>query len=217
MAIWGLMLLGIGLLSTFFGYPIFKVVLVLFGLIAGAVLGSYLGSSLSEKNKNIATIIGAVLGAVLGGAIVITFYYIGVLLAGMAFGVILGLVLLGDRDRPLVLAILGMVFGILAVILQRQILILVTALGGAYLTLIGIAVLAGWQEFKLGEIAFMKFSWKNAPVHHFVLLAAWIILGLSGMLVQARITDRAGEDYRSTGNDWVRVVEKAPDRLGIQG
>lgn len=129
-----------GLLDCFFGYRVFKVTLALLGGLLGAALGLALGAAmgLGPLGLTIALIAGAVLGAVLAFLL-----YLGaVFIAGFGFGATLGILLLANFHHMVALlsgCVLGIVGGFLAVKIQRVLIILSTALLGAFRAVLALA------------------------------------------------------------------------------
>jgi hypothetical protein len=72
-----------GLLSCFFGYRLFKVVLALFGFIIGALAAS----SVFGESAATAMVIAALVGGLCGGLLMLAAYFLGVALVGAGVGV----------------------------------------------------------------------------------------------------------------------------------
>src|SRR5690242_19396738 len=71
-----------GVVSCFFGYRLFRVVLALFGFILGALAAS---SIMAASNES-AMLIAAAVGGVIGAGILYAAYFIGVTLVGAGLG-----------------------------------------------------------------------------------------------------------------------------------
>jgi hypothetical protein len=125
-----------GILDCFFGYRVFKVTITILGALIGAGLGQLAGTSLGFGTPG--AIGGLIIGALLGGGVAFLLYIAAVFLAGFGFGATLGMLLLANYNQMVALltgGILGVVGGFVAVKLQKVLLILATALLGAFRTL----------------------------------------------------------------------------------
>jgi len=122
-----------GLLDCLFGYRIFRVTLgvvggvfgVIFGQAAGIALGFGLGGQIAAM----------VLCGLLGAGVAFLLYTGAVFVAGFGFGSTLGILLLSHYNQMVALisgVVLGIIGGFLAVSLQRVLIILATALLGAF-------------------------------------------------------------------------------------
>lgn len=122
-----------GLLDCFFGYRVFKVTVGLLGALIGAVLAQMGAQALGWGNG--AQLGALAVGALAGAGLAFLLYLVGVFLAGFGFGAVLALLLLSHLDRMVALLgalVVGAVGGFAAVKLQRVIIILATALTGAF-------------------------------------------------------------------------------------
>ncbi len=122
-----------GLLDCFVGYRVFKITLGLLGGVVGAVLGRAVGLQLDLGLGWEITCL--VTGALLGGFTAFFLYLAAVFLAGFGFGATLGVLLLAHQQQMVALGVgvvLGLVGGFLAIKIQRVLLILATALLGAF-------------------------------------------------------------------------------------
>jgi len=145
--IFGLLAAAIGLVLTFFGYRLARIILPIWGLIAGFTIGA---SAMSDAfgNQFIGTTMGIFVGLILGLVFAIFayfFYSLAVVLLGATVGYWLGTGLLaligfhGGFLSAVVGIVLGAIFAIIAIALNvpKYFLVFVTALGGA------IAVIGG--------------------------------------------------------------------------
>lgn len=135
-----------GLLDCFFGYRVFRITLGVIGGVFGVILGQAaaiaLGFGLGGQ------IAGMVLGGLLGAGLAFLLYTGAVFVAGFGFGSTLGILLLSHYNQTVALVsgvVLGIIGGFLAVSLQRVLIILSTALLGAF----RVAVAVGYFVSKL--------------------------------------------------------------------
>ena len=122
-----------GLLDCFLGYAIFRLTVTLWGMAAGMVFGWAAGQALKMGLPG--EVGGLVLGALVGGGLAFMLYLGAVFMAGFLFGGTVGLLVLANFNHMVALltsCVLGVIGGILAVKLQRVVLVLATALLGSF-------------------------------------------------------------------------------------
>lgn len=128
-----------GVLDCFMGYRVFKLTLAVLGAFTGAIFGQAAGLALDLGTAG--EIGGLIVGALLGGFLIYMLYLAAVFMAGFGFGATLGLLLLANYNHMVALltgCLLGVVGGIAAVKIQEIVLILATALLGAFWTLVAL-------------------------------------------------------------------------------
>ena len=129
-----------GLLDCFFGYRIFKLTIAVLGGVTGALLGHALATVLALDSTGL--IAGAVVGGLVGAGLAFLLYLAAVFLAGFGFGLILGILLLSMFDHMVAVIgglVLGVVGGLVAVKLQQALIVLSTALLGAFRAVLALA------------------------------------------------------------------------------
>jgi Domain of unknown function (DUF4203) len=186
-----------GLLSCFAGYRIFRVVLGIYGFILGALLAS----SFMGTEQTFWMIVAAVAGGLAGSAILVLAYFVGVALIGAGVGALTANVLWAafGREPGVFAVILLAIAGALgALALQRYVIIISTAFGGAWTAIVGGLALAG--DRVAGQAAAKNDVWlayplSPAPGQRWVILV-WLAMGLIGALVQIGITAK-GQKPRS--------------------
>jgi hypothetical protein len=184
-----------GLLSCFLGSRLFKVVLGAFGFIIGALAAS----SLAGESAPTGMIIAAAVGGLGGAALLLAAYFVGVALIGAGVGVaIVHLVwtqISGD-PHPAVVILFAVAGALAATWLQRYVIILGTAFGGAWTVVVGGAALMGnpaaLKAAADGDV-WVAYPMNPAPGQAWVPWA-FIALGAAGTLVQLYWT--AGERGR---------------------
>ena len=194
-----------GFLACFLGYRLFKVVLAVFGFIIGAVVAS----SLFGANDTTPMVIAALVGGVAGAALLLAAYFVGVALIGAGIGaLVVNLIwtqVEGD-PHPFTVILFSVAGALLATWLQRYVIILATAFGGAWTLLLGgLAVMGDSGPMKAAAQGDIWVAYPMNPVAGLGWLPwAWLALGAFGTLVQ----------MRWTGGDRGRVVKsnkkKAP-------
>src|SRR5580765_5998322 len=131
---------GAGILICFFGYRMLKLTLGIIGAIVGASGGWALGLSLAPGNTVIA-LVCAVAGALVGAGLCIWLFFVGIFLLGASAGTALATALyngFGHQPQPLVVLIVAVVFGVIAILVQKFMIVLSTAFSGSYLLVAGI-------------------------------------------------------------------------------
>jgi hypothetical protein len=127
-----------GLADCFFGYAIFRVTVTFWGIVGGMIGGELAAQSLGLHTGGI--IAAVVVGGILGGVGAFLLYLAAVFVAGFMFGVTLGMLILANFNHEVALlssCVIGVIAGVLAVKLQRVVLILATSLLGAFRALLG--------------------------------------------------------------------------------
>lgn len=122
-----------GLLDCFFGYRIFRLTIGLLGGFAGALAGHALAAlaGLDATGGLVAMLVGALLGT----GLAFLMYVAAVFLAGFGFGLTLGILLLAPFEHGVAViggVVLGLIGGLVAVKLQQALIVLSTALLGAF-------------------------------------------------------------------------------------
>lgn len=129
-----------GLLDCFFGYRIFKVTIAVLGAVIGALLGQMATTAAGLGSG--AELAGVFVGALLGAGLAFLLYLAGVFIAGFGFGATLALLLLAHFNHSVALLasiVTGLVGGWAAVKLQKVVIVLATALLGAFRAMLALA------------------------------------------------------------------------------
>lgn len=186
-----LLVLG-GALACFAGYRLFRFVLAMYGFILGALIAS----STMGVSSTIGMIVAATAGGVLGAIVLVFAYFVGIALVGAGLGALVahvGWASLRTGEPPaaaiIALAILG---AIGAMLLQRYVIIVATAFGGAWTIIVGGLAFAGGRGAARAALAsdvWILYPMTPAPGQRWVPLA-WVVLGLVGTAVQLAVTGR---------------------------
>jgi hypothetical protein len=179
-----LLVLG-GLLSCFAGYRVFRIVLGIYGFFIGALLAS----SVMGTEQTMWMIIAALGGGIVGALILIAAYFVGVALIGAGFGAAAANLIwagLGSEPHLAVVVGLSILGAIVSLWLQRYVIIVATAFGGAWTTIVGALGLAGNRA--AGEVAAARDVWlvyplSPAPGQRWVIVV-WLALGIAGVIAQ---------------------------------
>jgi hypothetical protein len=184
--------IGLGALYCFFGYRIFKIILGILGFIGGASVAAAVAFDIFGREQVI-LIVAGLGGGIIGAVLMVVLYFVGIFLLGAWLGSLLGVLLTGGGGSTvetviiLTLAVMG---GIVAVLLQKLMIILSTALGGSWSIVSGIFHFVGGD---LGPIRSFQYHpnpkiLRSMGVQGYVMLLCWVLLGIAGIIVQYKIT-----------------------------
>ena len=178
-----------GVIAWSAGYRLFRLVLTLYGFILGALVGtSILGGS------DTTLLIFSALGGGAVGALVMFFgYFVGVALVGAGIGA-LGVHMLWSRigtdPHPFVVILAAVAGAASAMALQRYVIIVATAFGGAWTMLLGgLSLTAQGKRLAGRPEVWIIYPLDPSPNRGWV-LAGWALLGLAGIFIQLRFTGR---------------------------
>lgn len=178
----------IGLVSCFFGYKVFRFLLGLTGFIVGAAAGAAIADATGMGD--VATILIALVAGLIAAGLAVFLFFLGLFLLGaFVFGSIGGL-LFHSSGAAIVLGILG---GIAAVLIQKLMIMISTAYGGASTV---VSAIAGFSHLRYMTIEDLLQPFRYARHAAGAQLAGIIILGTVGLLVQIgliRARARRGE------------------------
>lgn len=174
-----------GVLACFFGYRTFKVVLAVFGFIIGALAAS----SVFGASDTTPMLLAALVGGIAGGALLLAAYFVGVALVGAGIGALAANVVwtrIEGDPHPFVVILCSVAGALLATWLQRYVIVLGTAFGGAWTVLVGgLAVMGNNGPLRAaaeGDI-WVAYPMNPAPGQAW-LPWAWLGLGVAGTVVQ---------------------------------
>ncbi len=183
-----LLVLG-GLVACFFGYRLFKFVLGIFGFILGALAAS----SIWGASETTYMVIAAIVGGLAGGMLLLAAYFVGVALVGAGMGALIANLIwtqIEGDPHPFAVVLFSVAGALVATWLQRYVIILGTAFGGAWTILVGVLALMGDRTAinaaAAGDV-WVAYPMTPAPGQRW-LPFAWIALGLLGTLVQMFVT-----------------------------
>jgi len=187
-----LLVLG-GALSCFAGYRLFKIVLGIYGFVLGAMLAS---STMGVTNST-GMIVASLVGGICGALLLMFAYFIGIALVGAGLGALVAHVAwssLGRTGDPPAVAVvvLSVVGSVGAMFLQRYVIVVATAFGGAWTVIVGGLAIAGDRGAARAATAgdvWILYPTSPAPGQRWVPVA-WIALGLIGTAVQLTTTGR---------------------------
>ena len=181
-----------GALAWLAGYRLFRVVLAIYGFILGAMLAS----SVMGISNTAGMVAAALVGGLVGAAILIFAYFVGIALVGAGLGTLVvhvGWSQFATADPPAMFVILVSIVGAIgAMLLQRYVIIVGTAFGGAWTMIVGGLALAGERgaarALSSGDV-WILYPLTPMPGQRWIPIA-WIALGLVGTAVQLGVTGR---------------------------
>jgi hypothetical protein len=178
-----------GLLACFAGYRVFRIVLGIYGFILGALIAS----SFMGPDNTLYLVLAAVAGGIVGALVLIAAYFVGVALIGAGAGAALANAawVAMDREPHVAVVVIFAVGGaLLAMALQRYVIILSTAFGGAWTAIVGGLALAGERAPAAATSrtdVWIPFPLSPDPGQPWVMIV-WIALGIAGVVVQLAVT-----------------------------
>lgn len=184
----GILILG-GVIACFFGYRLFKFVLAIFGFIIGALAAS----SIWGASDTTYMVLAALVGGIAGSLLLLAAYFVGVALVGAGLGALLANLIwtqIEGDPHPFVVVLFSVLGALLATWLQRYVIILGTAFGGAWTIIVGALAVMGDKTAMTAAAAgdiWVAYPMNPAPGQPWVPYA-WIALGLFGTVVQMFVT-----------------------------
>jgi hypothetical protein len=186
-------LLVSGALTCFAGYRLFRVVLAIYGFILGAMLAS----SIVGVSNTFGMVVAGLAGGVVGALILVLAYFIGIALVGAGLGVLITHVIwsqIGNEDpAALAIALASTAGAIAAMILQRYVIVVSTRSPGHG---------PSWSGYRDCRRPCQQKRFRGAKRRPRILYplspapgqrwvpVAWVILGVIGTAVQLGITGK---------------------------
>ena len=186
-----IILLAAGLAACFLGYRLFRWLLVLYGFAGGAWVTSLFVGALSPWTGAAVVLVGGLAGA----AVLLVVYLAAVAVAGAGVGVLvldLSWTPARGEPEPWMVILACLVGASLAVILQRYVIIVATAFGGAWTALVGGLALVGHPGARAVADGDLWQMYPLAPARGQVPFAVgWLSLGLLAALWQLLVARSA--------------------------
>src|SRR5687767_12622033 len=139
-----------GFIACFLGYRLFKFVLAMFGFILGALAAS----SVFGVSDTTPMVIAALIGGLVGALLLLAAYFVGVALVGAGLGALVANLIWTQIERdphPFVIVLFSVAGALVATWLQRYVIILGTAFGGAWTIIVGALAVMG-DKTALGAV-----------------------------------------------------------------
>jgi len=200
--VFSILLIIFGAAYCFFGYRLFHILLFILGWIIGAVIFW----NVLEEHTTLApwaVLVIAVTIGILFGILAIVFYFIGIFVVGALLGLIIissilsvkeGTLIPNETVRIVVVVIFSLFCGVLAIFLQKIMIIVSTAITGAYWIVSGIDYLIKGNisqfipEMFRGNLEDLQTNWKT-----WLMLSFLIVLSIAGIVVQLMKTSKGHE------------------------
>jgi hypothetical protein len=174
-----------------------KVTLGIMGAVVGASAGWALGLSWFPQSPGLA-LVCVVLGAVIGAVLCLWLFFLGIFLLGASAGTAVATAVfngLGRQPEPLIVLIVAVVFGVLAIVVQKFMIVISTAFSGSYLLVAGILqLLAGTPNATPLWVDPLQPGPKGVVGMGAWIL--WVVVGLSAAAFQFRDRRRREEVVR---------------------
>lgn len=174
-------LLSIGVIQCFYGYRMFKFILGLTGFVGGGVLAGGLAFTIS-RNVIVVVLTGLV-GGSMGALLMVAGYFVGLFTLGAIFGALAGSMLFavaGSIPEPVVLLLLAVIGGIVALIVNKPMIILSTGFWGAGNIVAAMASLAMGTT----DLSTIESLLRSGGGRFYTLMLSWLLLGIAGVIVQ---------------------------------
>ena len=180
-----------GTVACFAGYRLFRIVLAIDGFIAGA----WLASSTMGSGNAAGMLMAALVGGIIGAVVLFFAYFVGIALAGAGLGAFIAHMAWNrtlTTDPPVLIVVLFAAMGtIVALMLQRYVIIVTTAFSGAWTVIVGALALADRGSTRVASASevWILYPFAASTEAPWVPIA-WIVLGLIGTVVQLGVTGR---------------------------
>lgn len=189
----------IGLMFLFFGYPMFRILLPIWGFFAGVAIGvqgmqSIVGDGFIGLSMGF--VLGLVFGAVLA-ALAYFMYTLAVYLFGITVGYVIGsgLVMALGFNQGFLSALVGVVVGIVFAVLfanmkmPKYLIIFLTGAAGAMGVIMGLFALFGAVPAVPQSLALTSYLVSGS----FFWVILWVVLAAIGILFQYALTQAVAE------------------------
>ncbi|OHD12051.1 MAG: hypothetical protein A2086_04175 [Spirochaetes bacterium GWD1_27_9] len=181
-------LLIFGIINSFFGYKLFKVLLAILGFGFGAVITYKIVYSVSNI-PSLSIVAGIIIGIVTA-VLLVVFYFGGVFLIGASFGILIGLALqlqLDQITKIAIIAILAISLGVLSLIFQKFMVIVSSSFGGGFLTINSIIYLYFLLNGKIFTLQEYSSFVRNSNLLYFSIIIASLVIGVIGIMSQYKV------------------------------
>lgn len=183
----------LGVLICFFGYRMVKFVLAVAGFILGASFVAGFGFTLTDGKEIVVILIAAVAGGLIVGALFLFLYSAGVFLIGAIFGILLFSGIIGfvnSNTSPILYILPALVGGILALLLQKFMIILITSFTGAWVSVMAVLYFIS-SDFSPFRLEFIDRLGENQTYR---IVFSWLALAVLGFITQYIIYPKKGKN-----------------------
>jgi len=172
-----------GAIECFFGYRIFKVILGVIGFLGGFMMTSLVGNTMFV-NGFFMYLMGIIIG-IIGAVIMIWLYFVGAFFIGAMLGGVIGTTLFGAvnlNPNGVILVIISIVFGLLALVFQKYMIIIATAFIGSWHMVACITCLFDGKSC----LTDMTWLFKLGGSHNYLVTLMWFLFGFLGCFFQSK-------------------------------
>ncbi|MDH3281433.1 MAG: TMEM198/TM7SF3 family protein [Gammaproteobacteria bacterium] len=181
-----LALLVFGLVQVFFGYRLFRILVGVIGALFGFFYAPEMIALATGEVPSTAVAVAVGVGLAIAFALVAWYvFWLAVFAWGASLGYVVGVSAFGDL--PWLALVTGLVVGGLAMLFQRVLIVLLSALNGAWLLVSGSAFLLGQIATPPRGLPFDPLLDINEPVS-LVLFAVTLVIAVVGAVYQFRDT-----------------------------
>jgi hypothetical protein len=178
-----------GAVACFAGYRFFRIVLAIYGFILGALMAS----SMMGVGNGMGMIVAALVGGLIGAVVLVLAYFVGIALVGAGLGALIAHEIwywIRPGDPPVLIVIgAALVGAALAMVVQRYVIIVGTAFGGAWTMIIGVLNAVSTRGItRLSSPTEVWILYPQAAAGERWAPLAWLVLGLIGVAVQLGMT-----------------------------
>jgi hypothetical protein len=178
-----------GAIACFAGYRFFRVVLAIYGFILGALMAS----SMMGVGNSVGMIVAALVGGIIGAVVLMLAYFVGIALVGAGLGALIAHQVwywIRPGDPPaLIVIVVALIGAVAAMVVQRYVIIVGTAFGGAWTMIVGL--MNALSTRGITRLSSSTEVWilypQSTPGERWAPIA-WLILGVIGVAVQLGIT-----------------------------
>jgi hypothetical protein len=145
----------------------------------------------------VVALVSAGIGGLIGAVLCIWLYFLGIFLLGASAGIVVAGAVFsgtGHEVQPLIFLASALVVGLLALLLQKFMIVVSTAFGGSYLVTAGIVRLIAGPG--VAPLWFDPSKTGSPGMLGYGVLACWFLLGLCGVSYQYRGVRRRDEAVR---------------------
>jgi len=193
----------VGIAYCFFGYRIVKIILAILGFVTGGAAGGALGAIVggagmgSQEAAVLFAVVGVLLGGIIGAVLFVLLYFVGIFLLGFGLGAMLTAAVFAaagtNPDQVVgIVAIVGIAGGVLALFLQRIIIILSTATSGAAMIVMAVLLLFG-AKLDVHPHQGQTLASVLGPLSAVIPFVCWLALSAAGVVVQFLVTGKTGQ------------------------
>ena len=151
-------------------------------------------SALPSVTARVVAFVAILIGGAAGALVLVFAYCLGIGLVGAGLGALVAH-MVWDRlamaePPPVAVVLLAVVGAAVAMVLQRYVIIVATAFGGAWTIIVGALALTGNRtaaEAASRNNVWLAYPLNPAPGQRWILFV-WIALGIAGALVQLKVT-----------------------------